>query len=206
MDAINPVIEIYGHSIDTAALPEASRLAMIRRGLTHFLGNETASKVSGFKERVAKEKEAAFRAANTIPADATLGTDIDSAAFAATDEEVLAHRQTLIAEGIAKLAAGTVGHAVRAPAIDPVEKEMERLAKADIKATLEANGLKVPRGEEKVTFSEGNSKSMDEMLATRLERFGDDLRKRAEKVLADKKRLAAKVKVEGDKTAEALGL
>ena len=42
----------YGtHTLDFTKLPAKSLEAMLKRGVTHFLGNEQASKVSGWKAR-----------------------------------------------------------------------------------------------------------------------------------------------------------
>jgi hypothetical protein len=143
---------------------------MLGRGLTHYLGSELSSKVISWSKRFEKEEG---RAPN--------------------DAETEAYRADALAAMIAALNEGTVGTAVRGPAVDPVEVEMEKIARAEIHAIIKSNKLKwIGKGDERhVVFADGQTRTMDEMLEKRTTqdtvfadgtvRTVDQLRKAAEK-------------------------
>ena len=161
-----------GQTFDFAKLPQASAAAMLGRGLTHYLGSELSSKVIGWSKRFEKENS---REPN--------------------DAERDAYRSEALAAMVAALEAGTVGTVTRGAAVDPIEAEMEKLARADINAIIKANGLKwTGKGEERVvTFADGQTRTMDAMVEKRLADKGDEYRKAAEKnIRAKQKALEAK--------------
>ena len=161
-----------GQTFDFAKLPVASQAAMLGRGLTHYLGSELSSKVIGWSKRFEKENS---REPN--------------------DAERDAYRSEALASMVAALEAGTVGTVTRGAAVDPIEAEMEKLARADINAIIKANGLKwTGKGEDRVvTFADGQTRTMDAMVEKRLADKGDEYRKAAEKnIRAKQKALEAK--------------
>lgn len=190
------IITYGAHTLDISKLPQLSVDALIRRGVSHFLGNEQASKV------VAKAE--AWQKANT-PAGGQVPDVPDDLKSQWKHEAQLA--------AVEALHAGTIGTSVRGPKADPLEDTMYKLAKKKVLEILAANGIKAPKKDEAVTFSNGVKKSLEDMIQTRLTNFGDELKKEAEKVLADAAREAkrtqdklAKMRIEGANTADNLGL
>lgn len=190
------VVQIVGRDVDVLALPDASVRAMLSRGLTHYFGSEAASKLKAFADRFTEEN-----------AGAVLG-----------DDEKAAQKAVIVGEMLDKLLAGTVGTRAVGITVDPVEKVKARLARASVEATLRANGLKVPKKDEAVVFANGTSKTMEEMIATRLAAtnkatgkvYGDEFQKEAEKIVKDQQKKKAEAEAnavsDGEKTADALGL
>lgn len=169
-------------TLDFTTLPPKSLEAMLKRGVTHFLGNEQASKVSGWKARLAE------------------GSD-EAPARVPSDEEVSAKKAEYVAAALAALQAGTVGTASRGPSVDPVEAEMDRIAKREIKAILEKNGAKFAgKGEDrKVTFADGSAFTMDELVDRRLANAteGARIKSEAEKAIRQAAKQAEKAKGAG---------
>ena len=177
----------YGtHTLDFTKLPAKSLEAMLKRGVTHFLGNEQASKVSGWKVRFVETEK---REPN--------------------DDEVAEVKSAYITKALEALSAGTVGVATRGPAADPMDATMERIARGEISDVLKANGAKfVGKGEDrKVAFADGSSFTMDELIERRLANpeHGPRIRKDAEKAIKDAARKAEKAKVAGGLSAAMLG-
>lgn len=164
-------IEYAGLTIDPTDFPSTSIEALIRRGISHYLGNEQASKLTAWK---AKEENKS-----------------------ATDEQIAAHKVSLIGAALAALAAGTVGiRAPRQPSVDPIEREMDRIALREVAAVLKSNGLKMPKGEATVTFGSGDSAvalTQDDLVERRLAKHGERIRKEAEAEIKRKAREAKKV-------------
>jgi len=178
------MIVTYGNiTLDFTALPGKSTEAMLRRGVTHFLGNEQAAKVTGWKQKLAEDK--------VFP----------------SDDEIAAKKAEYVAVALKALEEGTVGTATRGPAADPIEAEMERIAKREINGILKTNNAKFTgKGDErKVTFANGDSFTMDELVERRLsgvdketgQPHADRLRKLAEKAIKDAARQAEKAKAAG---------
>lgn len=174
----NPnLVLTYGpFQADFNTLPEASLVAMLRRGFGHFMGSECASKVT-----------AAFD-----PENETQPTE--------TKEEYKAKVQ---AEMFAKLQAGTVGVSTRGPAVDPITTIIRRLAKAEIIPILKANGLAWPKkAEDVVSFPNGDKFTGAQLVDRRIAKEGDRLGKDAKKV-ADEQ--ARKIK-KAEEAAKAAGI
>lgn len=172
----------YGsHSIDVAKLPEASVVALLKRGLTHYLGNEQTSKLVAARKR--------------------------EGAFDGTTEE--AYKADLVAKAVAALHEGTIGTQVRGPSVDPVEAAMERIARAEINAVLKAKGAKfVGKGDDrKVTFANGESFTMNDLIDRRLgnEEHSARIRKEAEKALKSAAKQAEAAKVAGPVSVDLIG-
>jgi hypothetical protein len=171
-----PITITYSdYTFDFGVLPEASTEAMLRRGLTHYLGNEISSKVAGARKRAEKNGEA----------------------FGEVEEATV--RADYIAKAIEALRNGTVGTTVRGPAIDPVEAEMERIAKAEIRDILKAAKLKFvgAKGEDKVVSLPDGNFTMDELVARRFAKEGEEarIRKAAEKAIRARAKAAETVDV-----------
>lgn len=164
----------YGNiSVDTASLPQPSLDAMIRRGLTHYFGNEQAAKVSNRKAKLAS---------GDSPREAS-------------DDEVSQWVNELRAAALEALNAGTVGqHVTRGPAVSPEEAEARKIAKAEIVVILKANNLKVPTGEKTVKAPDGEF-TMDQLIDRRLSHgtHGDRIRADAAKEVRRKAKEASKV-------------
>lgn len=170
-------------SLDFTNLPAASLLAMLKRGVSHYLGNEIAAKISGRKDKAEKE-----------------GTPL-------SESDVEALRAEFTDKAISALHEGTVGSATRGPAADPVDVAAERIARAEVNDVLKANKAKwTGKGDDRhVKFADGSTLTMDEMIERRLANpdHADRIRKAAEKAVADAKKKAAKLVVEGGLSASA---
>ena len=178
----------YGEvSIDFSTLPAKSQEALAKRGLTHFLGNEQAAKVSGWKAKFADENDGAEPGA----------------------DEVQAKKAEYVANAVKALLAGEVGTATRGPAADPIESEMDRIAKREINAVLKANGAKFSgKGDERVvTFANGEKFTMDQLVERRLANadHAARIRKEAEKAIKAAAKQAEGVKSAGPLDVNAIG-
>lgn len=182
------VVVTYGtDTFDFGKLPAESLAAMLKRGVNHFFGNEVAAKVTAWKNKFAEDN------GGTQPGD----------------DEIAAKRAEVHADFLGKLLNGTVGISTRGPSVDPVEAEMERIAKREINGILKTNNAKWSgKGDErKVTFADGATASMDEMVDRRLANadHGPRIRKEAEKAIKAAAREAEKAKSAGPLDASAIG-
>lgn len=201
-------IHTYGeHQVDRAKLPEATVHAIFNRGLVHFLGNEQASKVTNALQRETERLVKEFEAEAKRPA-----TDEEKEQFRDMAEGKRAELKASYIEAALKaMNEGTIGVGrSRGPAADPIEVEMERFAKAEVKLALQAHGIKVPKGDEAVQFADGTKLTMDDLVDRWMTKNGDKAKAHAEKVLRDKAKKAEQARknaaaVQGPKTAEALG-
>ena len=137
----------YGsHSIHIESLPATSLEALLRRGISHYLGNEQAAKVTN--------RKADYQAKHGEHPE---------------DELVASWKEEAQALAVEKLVAGTIGqHAPRAPSVDPVEREAGKIAIAEVKIILSKNGIKPPKKGEPVTFKNGSQATLEELVARRL--------------------------------------
>lgn len=173
----------YGEkSLDFNTLPQASLVAMLRRGVSHFLGSEQASKVTG----MFKPDE-----------DGNLKEGIVD-----TDEARAAALADFRAKAIENLVAGTVGVSTRGPTIDPISTIINRLAKAEVKTILANFKLKWPaKADDTVELPDGSKVTGAQLVARRLDKEGpagvdkktgvahiDRLKKEAEKIAAEQKK------------------
>lgn len=166
---------------DLHKLPAVSLHRLASYGFAHLLGNQASSKVVAWGD---KEENAN-----------------------ATDEQRAAFKRAVQEGFVEALLNGTIGqHASRGPAVDPIEAEMERLAKVEVTNILKANNIKVPKKDEAVKFADGTEKTMADMVATRVERFDERLRDEATKSLKAKAKAkeAAAKKVAGQGASELL--
>ena len=150
------------------ALPAASIVALVKRGLSHYMGNEQAAKVS------------AVKSARKDSGEPELSPDEISA--------MLAERRKSAWD---VLLAGTIG-AQRAAgpraSVDPLEAMKHRVAREQVVERLRQAGLKTPKGDATVKFANGVEKTMADMIAKRLEVDADGIEKEAKKRLAEAKR------------------
>lgn len=144
----NPLLITYGeHKLDFAALPQSSLVAMLRRGLSHYLGSEQASKVT-----------AAFD-----PEKMESG-EVDS------PEARAKAKGEFVAKAIDALIAGTVGVSVRGPSVDPITVIINRLARKEVLDVLKASGTKPPKkADDKVKFANGAEFTLAELVERRLD-------------------------------------
>jgi hypothetical protein len=177
----------YGtHSLDFTSLPPKSLEAMLKRGVTHFLGNEQAAKVTNWKKKFVEEHGAE-----------------------PGEDELQAKKAEYVIAALAALNEGTVGTASRGPAIDPLDAEMERLAKAEINDIIKKAGAKFSgKGDDrKVTFGDGSSFTMDELIDRRLNNpdHAARIQKAAEKALKEKAKAVEAAKSSGPISLDAIG-
>lgn len=183
-------IKYNDHVIDTDTLPAASIAAMIKRGLTHFLGNEQAAKVTNAKKKWAKDHA---------------GADMP-------EDEIDAKRDEFVAAAVAALEAGTVGIGVRGPRIDPVEKIMEQRAEAEVVNVLKQHKLATKKPEDADVFTLGGVEyTFADLVERRMDKHGDRLLAEANAEIARRKaakaeRDAAAKATAGQDVEEALGL
>lgn len=168
-------------AIDTAKFAPTSIDAMVRRGVAHYLGNEMASKVAAWEEN---QKKA--------------GVEV-------TDEAKAGMKAQFQLEGLEALESGTVGTSSRGPRVDPITAATAAIAKREVIDVLKANNLKAPKGEEGITFPNGQVKTMADMIAGRIAHpdHGPRIAKEAAKKVADDERKAAKAKADAAKRDKA---
>lgn len=205
----------YGnHSVDEGKLPEVTRNALLTRGFNHIMANETASIVAS-----AIEKSLAGTTDESKKAFEALSKEDRKAAFKAfrdgNSAQVTAWESEARDGAIADMLAGELGVRASGPRVDPVTAKVQSLARKEVIDTLKGADIKVPKKtEDVVTFADGTTRTMAQMVERRIARDGDRLRKEAEKQIADEARRAAKsaadakgkVASAGGAVAEALGL
>lgn len=180
-------VEIAGTAIDLTALPGKSISALLSRGLTHYFGSEQASRVKAWKDKVLEE------------------TKVEP-----VEDEIVAFQKERFGIALSNLLEGTIGQRAIGITIDPLEKVKAQIARQDVIDILKANSIKVPKGDEAVEFADKTTKTMADMVKTRLERDGDAIEKRAKAVIKEREKAKAKAdeaaKAVETKTADSLGL
>lgn len=168
----------YGNfAFDTASLPEKSLEALISRGVTHYLGNEQASKVSAFAKKHLEEHGAPL-----------------------ADDEKAAKQAELVQAAYEALLAGTIGNRVGGPKLDPITRATRDIAGEEISAMLKKAGQKIPKGKETISVK-GQDLTFAELVDRRIasEAHGERIAKAA------KQRVAAAAKaVEANEDLEDL--
>ncbi len=186
MNTINQTMTYGKHTVDFATVPAQSVTAMLRRGLSHFLGSEQASKVTAYFDPDRKLADGETRLDDTPE----------------NREKIKADYQ---AKAIDALLAGTVGMSTRGPAVDPIETEINRIARREVHDILKKSGVKPPKKAEDTVEIGGSKYTTDQLIARRLDPSGpagvdkksgvthiDRITKEAQKVMADKAKAAAK--------------
>jgi hypothetical protein len=168
----------YGtHALDTAKFHPTAIEAMVRRGVSHYLGNEMASKVVAWAESENKERA-------------------KTGAAPVTDAEKEAAKVAFQTDGIIALEAGTVGQSNRGPRVDPLVAQMQAIAKREVIDTLKANNIKPPKSDDVVTFGDGATRTMAQMVEKRLANHTARIEAEAKKHLSELARKADKAKKE----------
>jgi hypothetical protein len=175
----NPLLITYGtRTLDFSTLPQASLVAMLRRGVSHYFGSEQASKVTAYFD---PEHDDAANRPDTKEARDAKKAEYQQAAYEA-------------------LVAGTVGVSVRGPQVDPISTIINRLAKEEIRTILAGMKLKYPaKADDVIELPNGDKITGPQLIARRLDKDGpagvdkktgvahiDRLRKEAEKIAAEK--------------------
>lgn len=190
MNAISSTVTYGDHTIDLTSLPEVSIASLVRKGLSHFLGNEQASKVTEWKKQLTDK--------GTPP----------------TEAEVAAYKADRIREAVAALASGTVGASSPRPRGSALETIMRAIAEKQVRAVLKGIGVTMPSGDKTVSFPDGqggeNHFTRLDLINRRLANpaYGPKIKSEAEKEMAAQERLAAKAVAEAGegRSVEALGL
>lgn len=161
-----PTELIYGTTkLAIADIPTVSQIALMARGLSHILGNEVASKVSGKVKKWAEENE-------------TLETDDEEAFVAARDENAEAWKLEAYAEALAKIMGGTLGLRAVGPRGTAIETDMRAIAIDEIKAVLAKSGIKWPAKADGVIVTKSGDKTRAQLVEDYLTKH--DYRLRAE--------------------------
>ena len=158
-------IHTYGaFTIDTTTLPAKSLEALISRGITHYLGNEQASKVSTWVK-----------------------TQSDEGVTIAEDEKE-AKKLELVTAAHAALLDGTIGTRVGGPKLDPLTKALRDIAGEEVANILKGAGQKVPKGKETVHVK-GEDLTFADLVSRRIENpaHAERLAKAAKKRVAEAK-------------------
>lgn len=169
MNTENNTISYGDIVIDLGAIPHDSLRKLASKGLTHYLGNEQASKVTAKAKAYADEN----------------GEDADDATRAAWRDE-------FIAIAMDKLMSGAMGAVEsRGPRGTSTDTVMREIAEKEIRDVLKQNKLTMPTGDKTIKLADGEF-TRAQLIARRLERHGERLRGEAEAELRARERKAAK--------------
>lgn len=191
---------------DPASLPATSVAALLSRGFSHYLGNEQASKVvSRIRTAIATSLSTPEREVNQ--ADITKEQVQD---FRTSNPELVAtFVANVMSEALKALDEGTIGSRATGggPRLDPIAKMIQRVAREFVTTKLQANGLKVPKGEETIEIG-GKAITMAELVTRQIAANADVIEREANKRLNEAKRKLEKARVgaETAKDLEGLGL
>lgn len=176
----NPKFSVAGVEVDLNDLPARSIRALISRGWNHYFSSEQASKVKSWKDKKAEE-----------------GVEV-------AEDELAAYKAECVAQALEALRAGSIGTRAAGVSIDPMDKLRQKIAKQQVLDILRKNDIKVPKKDAVVTFKNGTTKTLEEMVATRLQVNGEAIEAEAKKALAARTKQVAALP-QGE-TAEDLGL
>ena len=193
----------YGnHEFAISSLPPASLVALVQRGLSHFLSTEVNSRlVAAIRaEIVATGGESAPRKLGDVTSDAIRDFREDR------PEWVEAKQAELVQAAVDAIRAGTLVRE-RAPrdvpgGISGVERRARALAWStgvdglpSLESILVSNGIKPPKGTSTVTIG-GQAFSRDDLIDRRLAKAGDALRALATAQLESERAAKAQAKSE----------
>lgn len=188
---MSDLIVKYGERVlDFNTLPQASLVAMTRRGVSHYFGSEMAAKVTAYFD---PDHEDAPNRKDTPENRAAKKAEFQQAAYEA-------------------LVAGTVGVSIRGPQVDPISAIINRLAKAEVKTILANFKLKWPaKADDTVELPDGSKVTGAQLIARRLDPTGpagvdkktgvahaDRLKKEAEKIAAEQAKKNAKLAAQAE--------
>lgn len=187
--------------IDFDSLPETSRLALVNRGLTHVFGNEVASQVV---QKIRSEIAGENRKTESVTTDEVKRYRAENGK--AIDEwlaKLQADKATAITEGKLGVRAPGSGGVVR----DPLQREMRRIAVAQVTEQLKKHGFKMPSGDDVITMNAGKANeytlSREQLIERRLKAHGEAIERLAKRAIAAKQ---AEAKVGDESLEDALGL
>lgn len=155
-------------TFNTDTLPAVALEALMRRGASHYFGNECASKVTAWVEAEIKEGRTPSQEAKD------------------------AKKEELQALALKALLDGTVGTSVRAPRGNGVDSVVRQIAEKEVRDILKAQKLAMPSGEKKIKFPDGTELGRVELVDRRIAKHGDRLHKEAETELKRRDREAQK--------------
>lgn len=179
----------YGaFTFDLSTLPESTLVAMVRKGISHYLGNEQASKVSTW----AKAR-----------AESDLG--------AANDVELATYKSDVVAAAVASMHEGTVGANTRGPRGSSLDTEIKKIATKEIMDLLTQHGISKPKkAADPISFPNGDAFTLAQLVERRLAKFGERITNEAEANMRAAARRtaqeAAEAAANGGNGADALGL
>lgn len=179
-------------TVDFDSLPDASKAALVSRGVSHVFGNEAASKVHAWAQ-------AEGQANSDDKATVKAWKDANASAVDAKLAEVQA-------DFLKALIEGTLGSRTGGPRLSPLETVKRRIAREEISDMLRGAGIKVPTGDKTLTTADGTF-TMDQLIDRRLARedTGPAITKKAEKEIAAKaKQIAANAGVSKETVIAAL--
>lgn len=199
----NPLVITYGErQFDFTKLPQPTLVAMLRRGVSHYLGSEQASAVQTKMEKAIAEAgtdgdaEKAKARATQLAEMSTADRKAAFKAFRDANPELVAkwHAETQ-AEAIADMEAGKVGTSVRGPSVDPLTTVVNRLGKAEVVNVLKANKTAIPKkAEDVIEFPNGDKFTVAQLVERRKlhAEHGPRLVKEAKAVITAQERAAKK--------------
>lgn len=128
------------YTFDTETLPEASVAALLNRGLTHFLGNEQAAKVTAkIRAHLRNGKGKDFEVTRDMVRTFRENPGNES--------QVSQWMKDAQASAVDALNAGTVGEISRGAKLSTIDKVMRDVARDAIKTACAAKGKPMPKGE-----------------------------------------------------------
>lgn len=159
----------YGNTVlPLADIPEVSKIALMARGLSHILGNEVASKVSGKVKKWEGENEALF-------------ADDPDSFDEASKENREAWAQEAYDEAVAKIMSGTLGLRAVGPRGTAIETEMRDIAIDEIKAHLAKQNVKWPAKADGIIQTKTGPMTRSDLVAAFVAKHADRLRAEAER-------------------------
>lgn len=185
----NDITVTYGtFTFDLGTLPESTLVAMVRKGISHYLGNEQASKVSTWTK---------------ARAESDLG--------AANDVEVATFKADTQAAAVKAMHDGTVGASVRGPRGSSLDTEIKKIATREIMDLLKQHGISAPKkAADAVQFPNGDAFTMAQLVERRLAKFGARIEDEAKAAMAmaarRAEREAAEAAASGSAGVDSLGL
>lgn len=136
-------------------VPAVSLLALAQRGVTHYMGNEQASKLTAWVKKPENKD--------------------------ATEEQVKAYAKTLHDAAWQKIMKGEMGvRSAGQPRITGIEAVMRKMATAWVSAALAKQGVKLPTGDKTVNMA-GKDFTREQLIDRALKTKGDFFRAEAQK-------------------------
>lgn len=172
------------YTIELGKLPHTTQHALMQSGFTHKLGNEVASAVATYRKGPTEKPEGWVE-----PNDAMIAT------FAHDKRNAM----------LAAMVAGTLGVRASGPRLDPVLAEVEAIVRREITGRLKTVKLKLPKGDEVVTFAGGVTRTYAQMHDKLLADEGERIHREATRAVAEAKRKADAIEAKAAKIAEAGG-